>query len=759
MSILMENLSRFKEYCDTFSLLEHDKCSYTHIKERFRQHVSVQILCHYGTEQQLEILLNAPSVKVNPYITSRILKVIWLQTNDTSFARRRIDIFVNIFLEYLDDNMVDYLEKAESIAVNSGQVSYFKSKLVDHLMDENLDEIKKAYMLDITGTNLKEKLDKEGNYEEAKLSELKITYQALRRVTLFTADQTKCLMEGDNVGLEHMGKSYSAKFKIIDELPYLVIDDKVMVPSFTAFIRKITNKEILGSQYSKLSIKGIPWIQFQNKVLFFYKVIPIKNHLQRIINDPNVRDVFFGKEKVVGAGADFTEISRYKDPKLCVVVNTIPKKPLQIIGEFLIVYIEWGTFTEIVPRNYPPQETFPLEIKKKFDDILDKTLGLKFRLKFGNLTAINLDWKIVKGLYTKIPAIVFYVIRKGMIPIHNDELPQIIDGIATDVREGFYEPTGMFSENCCEYMNPICIGCSIGITNSTWVGTLGAFVKDYQGCIHLLTNYHVIYSEDGSHSVDQPAHEDHVKRLEEKLETLELTLFNVRDEERKAILNSKVEILKKELTWARDVDILFASSMKEKRENWKINDKYYGVDAAIAALKLNERGEPQRPIKPNKFACSELAFKKNLPKPIVLSGIKDIINDINSIEVWPIFKVGRTTGLTEGHIQEALGAFYSSMGDTLILQQSETIFHNLLMEEETEERTTFNSVWLDRQLMVRSKKGDFMEKGDSGCIWFDQDGKVIALGHGTLDTSAGVYAIGSPINAVLKALEVDLFFG
>lgn len=48
---------------------------------------------------------------------------------------------------------------------------------------------------------------------------------------------------------------------------------------------------------------------------------------------------------------------------------------------------------------------------------------------------------------------------------------------------------------------------------------------------------------------------------------------------------------------------------------------------------------------------------------------------------------------------------------------------------------------------------------DSGCTWFDKEGKIIALGHSTLNilnNLDSVYTIGLPINAVLEVLEVNI---
>ncbi|CAG8556348.1 6364_t:CDS:2 [Funneliformis mosseae] len=50
----------------------------------------------------------------------------------------------------------------------------------------------------------------------------------------------------------------------------------------------------------------------------------------------------------------------------------------------------------------------PLDIKKKFDDLLDSTLGIEFSTEHRNLNSIRLGWKISR-------AIVFYVIRKDTL--------------------------------------------------------------------------------------------------------------------------------------------------------------------------------------------------------------------------------------------------------------------------------------------------------------------------------------------------------
>ncbi|CAG8560413.1 13283_t:CDS:2 [Funneliformis mosseae] len=57
-------------------------------------------------------------------------------------------------------------------------------------------------------------------------------------------------------------------------------------------------------------------------------------------------------------------------------------------------------------------------------------------------------------------------------------------------------------------------------------------------------------------------------------------------------------------------------------------------------------------------------------------------------------------------------------------------------EECTSTRLCYLVRLLDRQISVQQEQNaddeTFMRRGDSGCTWFDQEGKIIALGHGVL---------------------------
>ncbi|POG64988.1 hypothetical protein GLOIN_2v1782266 [Rhizophagus irregularis DAOM 181602=DAOM 197198] len=86
----------------------------------------------------------------------------------------------------------------------------------------------------------------------------------------------------------------------------------------------------------------------------------------------------------------------------------------------------------------------------------------------------------------------------------------------------------------------------------------------------------------------------------------------------------------------------FATFVNGIRDNYEIDKKLYGVDAAIA---LVDDPDKKQSINPKDVAIPESEFKLQSLKPIVLSGIRDV----NLIETSDcVFKVGRTTGLTKG---------------------------------------------------------------------------------------------------------------
>lgn len=80
--------------------------------------------------------------------------------------------------------------------------------------------------------------------------------------------------------------------------------------------------------------------------------------------------------------------------------------------------------------------------------------------------------------------------------------------------------------------------------------------------------------------------------------------------------------------------------------NYKVNEKFYGVDAAIA---LVDNLDKKCYINPGDFAIPESVFKDQFLEPIRLSGIKNA-SLIDTSEL--VFKVGHTTRLIKVHIDK-----------------------------------------------------------------------------------------------------------
>ncbi|CAG8732619.1 12078_t:CDS:2, partial [Funneliformis caledonium] len=197
-----------------------------------------------------------------------------------------------------------------------------------------------------------------------------------------------------------------------------------------------------------------------------------------------------------------------------------------------------------------------------------------------------------------------------------------------------------------------------------------------------------------------------------------------------------IEKIENDLRIANKKDTLVGSFVKGFRDNYEIYGKNYGVDAAIALLVLTSNGN----------------FRNFDPE--------DIINNLDSIDIsQPVLKVGRTSGLTIGQIKETISSSILLSGVHNIFYQQERIFGRSLLEAiKHKEKTVFPPKWLDRQITVKSN-GVFTEEGDSGSIWFNKSGAVIAMGHGNLSTNIAIYSIGSPIHAVEKALNISIWFG
>ncbi|CAG8528772.1 10926_t:CDS:2 [Rhizophagus irregularis] len=133
------------------------------------------------------------------------------------------------------------------------------------------------------------------------------------------------------------------------------------------------------------------------------------------------------------------------------------------------------------------------------------------------------------------------------------------------------------------------------------------------GNIYLLSNDHILRLNDGNEErsiVRQPAYE-------------EVTYREIEGE--KSLSERKQQ---------------FATFVNGIRDNYEIDKKLFGIDAAIA---LVDDPDKKQSINPKDVAIPESEFKLRSLKPIVLSGIRDV----NLIETSDcVFKVGRSGSIT-----------------------------------------------------------------------------------------------------------------
>ncbi|XP_062602797.1 uncharacterized protein LOC134264523 [Saccostrea cucullata] len=116
------------------------------------------------------------------------------------------------------------------------------------------------------------------------------------------------------------------------------------------------------------------------------------------------------------------------------------------------------------------------------------------------------------------PCIVFYCSCKGVKPLEESNFPTTVNGIKTDVREGFfYQSTNeVYSAKSEEDIYPLLTGASISSKDSSIMGTLGGFVKSSNGDIGFITCAHVLFNlskkcyETEMFDIVQPAYSNNI---------------------------------------------------------------------------------------------------------------------------------------------------------------------------------------------------------------------------------------------------------
>ncbi|XP_056002635.1 uncharacterized protein LOC125659834 isoform X2 [Ostrea edulis] len=151
----------------------------------------------------------------------------------------------------------------------------------------------------------------------------------------------------------------------------------------------------------------------------------------------------------------------------------------------------------VVVSNHDNERGIPEKMQLKLEQCLKGNADTLLK-KHSNLEIISVSAfrskkngeELVPG-----PCIVLYCSCKGVVPYSEEEFPEEIDGIKTDVREGFFYlfPNDHFFKRSTDLLNPLMVGANIGRQGQNKEGTLGGFVTLNNGDIGTITCSHLFF--------------------------------------------------------------------------------------------------------------------------------------------------------------------------------------------------------------------------------------------------------------------------
>ena len=430
-----------------------------------------------------------------------------------------------------------------------------------------------------------------------------------------------------------------------------------------------------------------------------------------------------------------------------------------------------------------------------------------------NVTAVQASYKVEGSTVKDIPCVTVYVLGKGKIPAGETNILEMtkLDGYPFDVVEGYFLPCG----DPKSYVFPLQGGVGIGVESETsTVGTLGAFLEDEDGKRYILSCQHVLCPNGNSDSsnqvIVQPAELDYQKEVAkissqvedcaDRLEKQEKKLNIVADDEqhrheiRAERSRERLERLKDHLSIVQKSKPRaigkYCCGLKQNETvefHSKSSAKFY-VDAAIAELDDKEAQEliDNMDEQPENSRCPLFGFKKHIGTQFTPTGeIVDVTNfSDQDLKDLRFIKTGRTTGYTDGGQLEASNFFANLFG-----HQRETCAGDLshvpfkffcssctqvtnanmvdisclkekqpcsLCGDKIENKA--NILWAYNCLAIRKCQESFCEEGDSGALVFDDQGRAwgIIFGVFTVEFMNANFGLVSPLSVTLQALETRL---
>ncbi len=448
-----------------------------------------------------------------------------------------------------------------------------------------------------------------------------------------------------------------------------------------------------------------------------------------------------------------------------------------------------GFRIKFILQNYDLQEDHPEETHnpilhtgqdKLIWEALQETQNVCFN-EHSNVIGVTVG--CIKN--TQNPCINVFLHSKGYIPLGEQSIPKFIQNIPVRVIEGRYhvypskiedeydigDPAGNYRFN--EVITP---GCSIGISNTSYIGTLGAILMSNDNSINFLTNHHVVIDACNpiiGENIIQPAMGDYkrekifdlklkkqqleIKKRKSAVEDMDLTCeieklsTIIRNNDPSITYEEKQQCI---IGTVSDRNILDSRICRVKIFD-KVQDIKIGIDAALVSFNGN------RLLSTNDHFRDPKGYHLATCTKFINFG--DIFNDEDIV-----YKSGRTTGITRGHpTSNPGGVVKRNLGEYRYDKTSNfTFVHDRTpkcSQLESNHKHTIIPLWNQYLIRHPSSKPSFVQPGDSGALCYIQlisDPDISkhkylypwGLLNGILISSIISYGIASPIEAIMQKL-------
>ena len=506
-----------------------------------------------------------------------------------------------------------------------------------------------------------------------------------------------------------------------------------------------------------------------------------------------------------GAGQSLT-MCLYMDTNGERIPNEIDKAAKEMFKNYEIVDLHRLPLSKIVQRLSPSERQEAKDLAD-LSRTIEKNLHL-FENRM-NVTALKASYKVTSSIEKDTPCVTVFVLGKGKIPAGDTDIKEIKNhesGVFKetefDVAEGYYKLTnGPSLEGYARHLQS---GVGIGVQGVGGAGTLGGFLEDEKGDVYILSNEHVLHPYDAGEKkvIVQPSELDYNVMHEETEKILKQhtkKIKNIRaknNEESNSVLEETEREEKKEKERLSEIEKGKPRRIGEYdcglKGNCPVGDKSVYVDVAIASLDKKKLSEMKsyKKWEDQTNRCPVYGFETNKywnTKNNNYSPPNDEIVDFNSFQEQlrmkelRFMKIGKKSGFTnEGcltfidaplhllniRVSEDINGLChirrSFCEDCIQLLVNPNHSHNPGENEHNAKVCTtcekkldnVHFFWARNCFPVQKRGGPFVEKGDSGALLFDKDGRAWGLAYGTFDDlRADVFTLMTPLCVALDALK------